>query len=449
LVLIFFTVVLVLGARQYLLYNQCRQAVAASDRLLFQFTTIKDHLNESVARTAEINLRTLSDELQLLDKEVSYLAADALVPEGLKPLLPSRVDLIGLEVKLRSIQEQPQEKNSETVALVRSLSGINVGLQQFRFGLGDHTQDILLGLHKIIIGALGLIVALSCTLLYLMNYSLATPILALCRLSGRGDGGACSINTINHQIEQLEQLASMPQVVAPTEETVADDVYQQAHRFRCSVLGVVGTELTNELTNLLNGILNYTQTLIDVEGQEEGLKLRGDILPLLVHEGKKAADLVGIIQRVGHCQPARPSSIPLQRLFHQLTQLLEKTLRAESITLDLPIDTRYEALVPAGDLWLVVLTLINQGRGALNLGDASSRSAKLISIVVEGINQNQQLCLQLHNSTGTWLENEGSLWPDRAFCTQLLQLHQAELHELHQDAQVLLELRLPCRATTA
>ena len=64
LVLVFFTVVLILGVRQYLLYNQCRQAVAASDRLLFQFTTIKDHLNESLVKGQEINLRNLSDELQ-------------------------------------------------------------------------------------------------------------------------------------------------------------------------------------------------------------------------------------------------------------------------------------------------------------------------------------------------------------------------------------------------
>lgn len=448
LVLIFFTIVLMLSARQYLLYNQCRQAVAAGDRLLFQFTTIKDHLNESLVQTAEINLRSLSDELQLFDKEVSHLAADILVPEGLKPLLPTRGNLIGLEVQLRSIQEHPPEKARETVAVavVRSLSGINVGLEQFRFGLGDHTQRILLGLHKIIVGALGLIVVLSCTLLYLLNYSLAAPILALCRLPGLEDGERCSLNTVNNRIEQLEQFSSMALITATPEETTTDDLHQRAHRFRCSVLGVVGAELASELTSRLNGILNYTQTLIDVEGQQEGPKLRGDILPLLVHEEKKAAELVSIIQKVGHWQPARPSSISLQHLFHQLTQLLEKTLQAESITLELPKENRYEALVPAGDLWLVLLTLINQARRALNQDDGSlQQTTKLINLTVEGPDLNQRICIQLNNSAGTWLEDSGALWPDRAFCMQLLQLNKAELNEQSKNARLLLELHLPCR----
>ena len=96
----------------------------------------------TLVKDRPINLRNLSDELQFLDKEVNHLSSDVLVPEGLKPTLPSRVDLIGLEVQLRAIQEQPEGKKEETVTLVRALSGINVGLQQFRFGLGDHTQRI-------------------------------------------------------------------------------------------------------------------------------------------------------------------------------------------------------------------------------------------------------------------------------------------------------------------
>ncbi|MGD9947035.1 MAG: hypothetical protein AB7U29_01000 [Desulfobulbus sp.] len=444
LVLVFFTVILILGVRQYLLYDQCRQSVAASDRLLFQFTTIEDHLNESLVQGQEINLRNLSDELQLLDKEVGHLSADILVPDGLKPSLPSRVDLIGLEVQLRSIQEQPEEKNRETVALVRALSGINVGLQQFRFGLGDHTQRILLGLHKIIAGALGLIVVLSSTLLYLLNHSLTAPILALCRVSGLEDGERCSLSALTQQIERLQQ-ANDPQQETTTGSTEPEELYLRAHRFRSTVLGVMGTELASELTNRLNGILNYTQTMIDVEGKEEGPQLRADILPLLVHEEKKAAELVGIVQRVGHWQPARPSSIPLQPLFTQLALLLEKIFRAESITLELPLENRFEALVPAGDFWLVLLTLINQARRSLNQNTANSQTAKLISITAEPTDQSGQLRLQLNNSSGTWLEGDSALWPDRSFCSQLLQQHQAALHEHPKGSRLQLDLEFPCR----
>ncbi|MGE4559626.1 MAG: hypothetical protein AB7E77_05475 [Desulfobulbus sp.] len=452
LVLVFFTVILILGVRQYLLYDQCRLAVAAGDRLLFQFTTIKDHLNESVVGGQEVNLRNLSEELQLLNKEVSHLSSDILVPEGLKSSLPSRVDLIGLEVQLRSIQEKPDEKNHETVALIRALSGINIGLQQFRFGLGDHTQRILLGLHKIIAGALGLIVVLSCTLLYLLNQSLTAPIMALCRLSGVEAGASCSLKALTAQIERLQVQAGALGSTPCPDSSEPEALHQRAHRFRCIVLGVVGTELASELTNRLNGVLNYTQTLIDVEDKEEGPRLRADILPRLVHEEKKAAELVGIVQRVGHWQPARPSSIPLQRLFTQLTRLLEKILRAESITLELPDDNRFEVLVPAGDLWLVLLTLITQGRRSLNQKKTvNAQTAKRISIAVDPDEQQGQghLRLRLSNSSGTWLEDDSGLWPDRTFCIQLMQQHRAQLHEQAERTQLKLSLELPYRSAVA
>ena len=99
--------------RQYLLYSRCQQAVAASDRLLFQFTSIKGHLNESLILGAEVNLQKLNNELQQLEGEADGLHRNLLVPEGLKPSLLSRVDMVNLEVRLRAVQERPQEKVRE------------------------------------------------------------------------------------------------------------------------------------------------------------------------------------------------------------------------------------------------------------------------------------------------------------------------------------------------
>lgn len=445
LVVLFLALVLALGLRQYLLYNQCRQAVVAADRLLFEFTTIKDHLNESLVLVESVNLRGLGDELQLLEKELTQLTENILVPEGLKARLPARDDLIGLEVQLRAIQEHRQEKGQETVALVRALGRINIGLQQFRFALGDHTQQILLGLHKIIVGALGLIVALSCTLLFGLNRSLTGPILALCRLPGMEEA-PCSLRRLHAQIERLcqgvEAGASAPAI------TEDDALSRQAHRYRAIVLGLVGAELASELTNRLNGILNYTQTLIDVENKTQGPQIRTDILPLLLHEEKKTAALVGTLHCIGQWQPQRPSSIALQRLCGQLAQLLEKPLRAETISLELPADNRCEILIPAGDLWLVLLCLLDQARRAILQPTNSNRAGQLIRLTAEAGEQ-ERLYLHLENSAGCWLDGNPLLWPDRAFCTHLLQQHGGMLSERLRDGHIQLQLDLPCRVSVA
>ena len=67
-VLFFLGLVLALGARQYLLYRQCSQAMTEGDQLLFQFTAVKDHLNESLILREHVNLRALNGELQGLEK---------------------------------------------------------------------------------------------------------------------------------------------------------------------------------------------------------------------------------------------------------------------------------------------------------------------------------------------------------------------------------------------
>ena len=74
-VLVCLIIVMALGIRQYLLYSRCQQAVAASDRLLFQFTSIKGHLNESLILGAEVNLQKLNNELQQFIRELDALVA--------------------------------------------------------------------------------------------------------------------------------------------------------------------------------------------------------------------------------------------------------------------------------------------------------------------------------------------------------------------------------------
>ncbi len=455
-VLVFLALVLALGVRQYLLYHQCSQAMTEGDQLLFQFTAVKDHLNESLILREEVNLRALNGELQSLEKAAEALARNLLVPESLKATLPSRVDLVGLEVRLRSIQEQPQEKIRETAELARLLNSVNIGLQQFRFGLSDYTQTILLGLHKIIVGALGLIVTLSCTLLYLLNRRLAAPILELCTLTApageEDDDAPCSLRMLTTRVRDL--LAGAEQRRARPEEVSPDDPEQlrrAALRYRYAVTGCIGAELTSELTNRINGVINYTQTLIDIDEQGGDRKQSVVVQQSLVSEEKKTAELVGAMQRIGQWQPARASSVSLPTLFRLLALVFEKPLRAESITLDLPIECNQEAAIAAGDLWLVLLALMQQGRRALNRALPGKQSEKRLQIACQTHpGENRRLTLTLTNTAAAWDDDSaGAVWPPLAFCTDLLQMHGASLALESTGGETRLLIELPYRSSVA
>ena len=453
LVLLFLATVLALGARQYLLYRQCSQAVEAGDRLLFRFTTIKDHLDQSLVLTEAVNLRAFNVELQELEAEAEQLARNILVPESLKASLPTRVDLVSLEVSLRAIQEQHRETARETADLVRTLGTINLGLQQFRVHLGDHTQAILLGLHKIIAGALGLIVVLSCTLLYWLNHRLAAPILALCRVTAPAgeameQSSACTLRLLTERMQAL--LTDGIGLAKGTDGLDAGDPQsyrQAASGYRHAMTGWLGAELASELTNRLNGVTNYTQALIDLDCQAGNQPLRAEVFQRLLEEERKSAELVGVFQQIARWQAGGASGAPLPIVTGLLAQLLERPLRAESITLILADDRRGEPLIPAGDLLLILITLLQQGRMALNLAGGKHQSGKELRLACPASAVPNRIEMILSNSAGRWEESaHGSLWPSRTFCTGLLQAHGGALRVDADSSETCLRIDLPCRS---
>jgi len=56
----------ILGVRQYLLYQHCEQVVATSQQLLFQFSTIKEHINETLLTRKELGFKNLRAEIEEL-----------------------------------------------------------------------------------------------------------------------------------------------------------------------------------------------------------------------------------------------------------------------------------------------------------------------------------------------------------------------------------------------
>ena len=450
--------VIALGVRQYLLYHRCQQAVAASDRLLFQFTAIKGHLNESLVLGEAVNLQQLNGELQQLEEEADGLHRNLLVPEGLKPSLLSRVDLVNLEVRLRAVQERREEKVREAAELVRALTAANIGLQQFRLHLGDHTQAILLGLHRIIVGALGLIVALTCSLLILLNHHLAAPMLRLCALTARpgASGGAgdaaCSLQELTERVAGLLTGGAGGADGEVATRTGVEDIRRRAVCFRYAVAGSIGSEMTSDLTNILNGVINYTQTLIDLgDGGETGPP-REPLYQSLLKEEKKIVELAAAMQRLGQGVSSRQAS-SLSSLFRALALILDKPLRAESIVLVVPAECRWEVAVPGGDLWLVLFTLVQQGRRALKRALPDRQQEKVLRIDCAPDDANEgRVTLTLANTAGSWDEESGEMapaWPSQPFCTDLLRLHDAILTTVATAEGNRLQLTLPGRGKAA
>ncbi len=170
----------ILGVRQYLLYQHCEQMVTTSQHLLFQFSTIKEHINETLLTREQFGFKNLRAEIEELNVVVARIRDDILIPEEFKYGLVSQTDLIGLVVKLRTVQEAADSPSVEQLsALTTSLRSLHGRIDQFHRGLSSYTQALLLGLHKTVVGSLALVIFVVTSLLLLINRSISAPILQL------------------------------------------------------------------------------------------------------------------------------------------------------------------------------------------------------------------------------------------------------------------------------
>lgn len=171
----------VLGLKQYLLYQHCEQVVTSSKHLLFQFSAIKEHINEALITRKNLQFKDISAEIEALGIDIERIVKDVLVPENFKQGFITQIDLVGLVVKLRTVQESTDAAASteQLYTVTTLLRSIDSRTTQFHQGLSTYTQGLLLGLHKTLVGCLALFLSVISALLFWINKSLSGPILQL------------------------------------------------------------------------------------------------------------------------------------------------------------------------------------------------------------------------------------------------------------------------------
>jgi len=180
-ILILLLLVAALGVKQYFLYRHCEQIVLQSNKLLFNFTSLKEHISNTLLAEKKIEIGPLQRELQDLDKDLKLIIDDILIPEDLKLSFISQIDLLNLVVQLRTLQEEPLLKVKHINQLSETLRVISGRLQKFDTLLGAHTRSLLFGLHRVVAGTLALVLVIVVTILLLLYRYIASPITTLCR----------------------------------------------------------------------------------------------------------------------------------------------------------------------------------------------------------------------------------------------------------------------------
>ncbi len=208
-VFVLLLIISILGIKQYFLYQHCEQIVLRSNKLLFGFTSIKEHISDTLLSGKKLDITAVNRELQGFDKDLKVIVDDLLVPEELKLTFISQVDLLDLVVQLRGVHDEGGLESKSVTRLSASLRSIHNRLHKFDVLLGAYTRSLLFGLHRVIIGTLALVLFIVIIMLLVINRYISRPINRLCRevvqTDDDGQGSEEAPYSITQSIQALDQ----------------------------------------------------------------------------------------------------------------------------------------------------------------------------------------------------------------------------------------------------
>ena len=203
-------VVIFFAGKQYLLYRQCESLVQSSQHILFQFTGIKEYINETFLAQSPLNSPKVIQEIQGLDDDLTHILQDVLIPEEFKLNFISQVDLVHLTVSLRSIENNTSAAEKKQITtLTTQLRTIQAKLTAFNQLITRYTQKQLLGLHRALVALLTLIIAMVSIMLLVINHYITSPILHYCRALFPQEKESISLFTLHKSIENMAAASSV------------------------------------------------------------------------------------------------------------------------------------------------------------------------------------------------------------------------------------------------
>lgn len=172
--------ILVLGLRQYQLYTHHEQIIGQSEKLLFQFATVREHITVSLLERRYQQLAGIVREVEALQGSINQMVESAHIPDEYKFSFVSQVDLPSIILLL--YQGASGEVNEEKVQqLNRETRLLGERLMLFDRVLVNYAKRKILGFQSLVIGLLALAVFVVVNLLVLGHRRLAAPLMGLAR----------------------------------------------------------------------------------------------------------------------------------------------------------------------------------------------------------------------------------------------------------------------------
>ncbi len=201
--------VTMLGVKQYFLYKHYDEVINRSEQLCFRFSSIKEHITESLLTGKHFNIEEIITDIQGLNSSISSILDDILIPDEYKLAFISHVDLGGIILQLRKIRDDTGGMRQDDIGkLAVDLRLIAERLQRFHQVITKHAQMQLVGFQRIVVGSLALVIFAVSTLLFLWNRRFAIPLFRLVRQASAAASGMITEIVVPDTSREISGLAA-------------------------------------------------------------------------------------------------------------------------------------------------------------------------------------------------------------------------------------------------
>ncbi len=272
------------GFLQNNLMNNYNTIVKESEGTIFLYATIREQATEGLLFRDPTSLSGAAKEFENLYTRHTSMLENHLIPSQYKLSFLQDIDLEQVVINLKNLAEKP-DNNDLIVKTISQLRQINKQFLQFDRIIISEMRNRIMQYQKRALILMGLIIALTCFTLVILYQKSIRPIL---NLTGQVEktvaGGEFStiVEEKNSSVEVQALISSINQLIHLHLEHKPSSLTHNQREEEFSAI-------INEVTNGLNGIINYSQLLADYCEAESIGDEQKEILHKIIKTGEKSA----------------------------------------------------------------------------------------------------------------------------------------------------------------
>jgi len=280
-------VLVLTGIRQNSMMSDYSAIVKESESTIFFYSTIREQTTEGLLSKAPTQLLAAARQVEQLQGRHTAMLDNHLIPSQYKLSFLQNLDLEQLVLNLRSLADNGRDGDL-TLKIIGQLRQINTQFLQFDRIVVTEMRNRVMQYQKWALVLMGLITCLTSFSLIILYQKAVKPLVSLTGQAKKALSDGTPLDIKDEKTGSVEVKSLMNSFNALLQNPVEARNQNLTHDRREAEISAI----INEVTNRLNGIINYSQLLADYCEAEKVGDEQKSILYKIIENGEKGAAIL-------------------------------------------------------------------------------------------------------------------------------------------------------------